>query len=102
MLASPLALPLIRLHPADNVAVARARIAPGAPLGEAGLAAEAEVPRGHKVAVAAIAVGEAVRKYGQVIGFASRPIAAGEHVHLHNMEMREGEVAHEFCADARP
>ena len=94
--------PLIQLNPADNVAVARARVAPGEPLGQAGLRAETEVPRGHKVAVAAIAAGEAVRKYGQVIGFASRPVAPGEHVHLHNMEMREGDVAHEFCADARP
>src|SRR3954451_8607903 len=102
MLASPPVLPIIQLNPADNVAVVRTQVAVGVPLGQAGLRAEIEVPRGHKVAVAAIAAGEAVRKYGQVIGYATRPIAPGEHVHLHNLEMREGNVAHEFCADARP
>ena len=102
MLDFPVVSPVIRLNPADNVAVARARVEPGVPLGQEGRRAETEVPRGHKVAVAAIAAGEAVRKYGQVIGFASRPVAPGEHVHLHNMVMREGDVAHEFCAGARP
>ncbi|WP_424136748.1 UxaA family hydrolase [Roseomonas chloroacetimidivorans] len=96
------ASPLICLHSKDNVAVVRARLEPGADLGRAGLRARTEVPRGHKVAVLAVSAGGAVRKYGQIIGYATRAIAAGEHVHLHNMEMREGVLEHDFCADARP
>ena len=41
---------------------------------------------GHKFAIEEIAQGEPVRKYGQIIGFASRPIAAGSHVHVHNLK----------------
>ena len=43
------------------------------------------VPPGHKVAVRAIAAGSPVRRYNQIIGFATRDIRAGEHVHLHNL-----------------
>src|SRR3954451_9320928 len=102
MSASIAMLPVIQLNPADNVAVARVKVVPGEPVGEGGLRARTEVPHGHKVAVAAIEPGQAVRKYGQVIGYATQRITPGEHVHLHNMQMGEGEVAHEFCADARP
>src|SRR3954453_8469828 len=45
--------------------------------------------RGHKVAGVAINAGEPVRNCGQIIGFASRDIAPGEHVHVHNLEYRE-------------
>ncbi len=48
--------------------------------------AHGPVPFGHKVALQAIARGAAVIKYGQVIGHASHDIAAGEHVHSHNLE----------------
>lgn len=43
------------------------------------------VPRGHKVALRDIADGAPVRKYGQVIGAATEPIRAGDHVHTHNL-----------------
>ena len=43
------------------------------------------VPSGHKVALRAVAEGAAVHKYGQVIGFATAPIAPGDHVHSHNL-----------------
>ncbi|TPG53829.1 altronate dehydratase [Roseomonas nepalensis] len=102
MLTSSLAPPVIHLNAADNVAVARSRVAVGASLGHGGLVAATDVPRGHKVAVAPIAAGQSVRKYGQVIGVAIADIAPGEHVHLHNMDMRDGDLVHEFCADARP
>lgn len=60
--------PLV-LNAADNVAI----------LTEKGVA-----PAGHKVARVAIAQGAAVIKYGQTIGYATAPIAAGDHVHSHN------------------
>ncbi len=49
------------------------------------MTAAGPVPRGHKVALVDLPEGAAVRKYGQTIGIASRPIAAGEHVHEHNL-----------------
>lgn len=50
-----------------------------------------DIPGGHKVAVHDIADGAPVHKYGTVIGFASQPIKAGEHVHVHNL--RFGDVS---------
>jgi altronate hydrolase len=92
--------PAVRLHPSDNVVVATADL-PAGP-GPAGLVLPAPVPRGHKVAVAAIAEGEPVRKYNQVIGFASAPIAAGEHVHTHNTAFRAFDRDYAFGADVVP
>jgi altronate hydrolase len=51
--------------------------------------ASVRIPRGHKMAVAPIAEGEPVRKYGQIIGFASKSIAPGQWVHEHNVAMRD-------------
>jgi altronate hydrolase len=95
--------PVIRLHPDDNIVVARAALMPGTALAEEGaVVAGARVPPGHKVAARAIAAGEPVRRYGQIIGFASRPIAPGEHVHTHNCEMRDFARDYAYGADARP
>ena len=64
------------------------------------------IPPGHKVATRAIAVGESVRCYNQIIGFATKPIAAGEHVHTHNLGVGEGggnfERDYAFGADVKP
>jgi altronate hydrolase len=83
----------IRLSPDDNVVIAVDQITPGAQI--AGHAATERVPRGHKMAIAAIAEGEPVRKYGQIIGFASKPIAPGQWVHEHNVGL------HDFARDYR-
>jgi altronate hydrolase len=85
----------IRLHGADNVIVTTSSLPAGAALEEVAL--NAAVPSGHKVATGAIAAGEAVRKYDQVIGFASRDIAPGDHVHTHNCEFRA-----DFARDPAP
>jgi altronate hydrolase len=78
---------LVRVHPADDVAVAVAPLAAGdeACAGGASVRAAGDVPAGHKVALHAIAEGETVRKYGFAIGVATRSIAAGEWVHEHNL-----------------
>ena len=47
---------------------------------------------GHKYAIRDIAEGENVVKYGMPIGHATRPIAKGEHVHVHNVKTNLGEV----------
>lgn len=89
----------ILLNPVDGVAVARAAIRAGGETGIAGLAAIEMIPRGHKVALRAFAPGEEVRKFGQVIGVATQAIAAGSHVHLHNLAVVESEHAHQFSVD---
>ncbi len=84
------------LNVADDVAVAlrdlvageRVRIKAGAAVVE--LAALADVPLGHKLARRAIAAGEVVRKYGEPIGGATASIAAGAHVHVHNLASLRG------------
>ncbi|MBP2297303.1 UxaA family hydrolase [Azospirillum rugosum] len=97
----------IRLHPADNVVVAGVDLLPGTPLPDVDtgtdIATRAAIPSGHKVAVRAIAVGEPVRKYNQVIGFATQPIEPGDHVHVHNTGMGDSfERDYAFSADAHP
>ena len=83
----------IRLAPDDNVIVAVDQIPQGS--GVAGVNARERILRGHKMAVAAIAPNEPVRKYGQIIGFAVKPIAPGDWVHVHNVGM------HDFARDYR-
>lgn len=96
--------PFIRLHPNDDVLIARAQLVGGSVIEN--VAVKGLIPPGHKVATRAIAAGEPVRRYNQIIGFASRPIAAGEHVHTHNLGMGpEGgafERDYAFGADLKP
>jgi galactarate dehydratase len=82
-------LPLIRLNPADNVAVVRERIDPALTPEIEGIRLQNEIPRGHKIAVAAITKGDPVTKYGQTIGFATEDISPGQHVHTHNLAVGE-------------
>jgi len=93
--------PVIRLHPGDNVVIARATLLPGAPVHE-GMTAVERVPAGHKVAVRPIAAGEPVRRYGQIIGFATSAIEPGQHVHVHNIGMGDFAKDYAHSANARP
>ncbi len=79
----------VRLHRGDNVVVAVGRIAPGTRVASETVTARESVPSGHKIATRAIAAGEAVRKYGQVIGAATMEIAPGAHVHVHNLAVSD-------------
>ena len=96
--------PFIRLHPADDVLIARAQLVGGAQVEN--IAVKGLVPPGHKVATRDIAIGEPVRRYNQIIGFASKPIATGEHVHTHNLWVGEngGDFARDYAfgADVKP
>jgi altronate hydrolase len=76
----------IVLNQNDNVAVAVSNLAPGDEAAR-GVSVRQRVMRGHKVALAAIETGAPVVKFGQIIGFASVPIAAGDWVHEHNCWM---------------
>ena len=95
------AYPVILLRPGDGVAVARGRIEPGTAVAADVCAAE-RIPAGHKVALRAHAVGEAVSKYGQIIGFATEAIAPGGHVHVHNLGMGEFAKDYAYGEDAEP
>ncbi|MBV8488561.1 MAG: UxaA family hydrolase, partial [Planctomycetaceae bacterium] len=77
----------VLLQADDNVAVAARPIMAGTLLKLDGLVVEVREPiaLGHKLALRPIEAGQPIRKYGQIIGFASRPIAAGAHVHSHNL-----------------
>jgi altronate hydrolase len=94
--------PLIRLHPEDNVLVARQPLALGQSLPEFGVKARAQVPAGHKIAARAIAEGEPVRKYNAVIGVAARPIEAGDYVHSHNIKLVDFDRDPGFGLDVQP
>ena len=90
--------PVLRLHADDGVLIARRTLLEGT----AGLGNRQRIPAGHKVAARGHAVGEAVRRYGQIIGFATQPIAPGDWVHTHNLAM--GDFARDYAwgVDARP
>jgi altronate hydrolase len=92
--------PFIRLHPQDDVLIARSQLVGGT--AAESMVVKGLIPPGHKVATRAIAVGEPVRRYNQIIGFASKPIASGEHVHTHNLVMGDFERDYAFGADTKP
>ena len=92
----------IRLHPADDVVIARQQLVGGTKLLDENVTIAGLVPPGHKVASRAIAVGDPVRRYNQIIGFASRAIAPGEHVHLHNLAMGAFDRDYAIGVDAKP
>lgn len=75
---------LLRIHPADNILIALKDVSINQPMENGGVTREA-IRRGHKVASKAITKGSAILKFSQPIGIASRDIAVGEHVHLHNL-----------------
>jgi len=91
---------VIRLNPLDDVLIARQPLIEGLELPE-GIVVRQAIPAGHKVAARAIATGEALRRYGQIIGFASQAIAAGEHVHVHNLAMGDFSRDYAFGVDAK-
>jgi altronate dehydratase len=79
---------VLRIHLHDDVAIALEPLVAGSTieLEELEVAVREDIPIGHKVALHSISNGAPVVKYGVPIGRASCPIAAGEHVHVHNLE----------------
>jgi arabinonate dehydratase len=103
MLISLQDIPALRLHPEDDVAVALMPLAAGRRINLGGqpLRLAAAVNPGHKIALRAIAPGQPLRRYGQVIGFATRPIAPGDHVHTHNLAVGDMRLDYQFGTDVR-
>jgi altronate hydrolase len=94
--------PVIRIHAQDNVVIARQQLLGGTVLAQEGVTVSGLVPPGHKVATCAIAKGQPVRRYDQIIGMATRDIAAGEHVHTHNLAFSDFAREHAPGAAAQP
>jgi altronate hydrolase len=94
----------VHLRPQDNVAIVTKPIQPGTTLGSNGtaLTASARIGMGHKLALKPIKKGEAVYKYGQIIGFASQDIAPGDWVHVHNVAADLFERDYAFCSETPP
>jgi arabinonate dehydratase len=91
----------IRLHPNDDVVIARVEIPTGTMVTGEKLRAAARIPAGHKLAVRDIAAGQPVKRYDQIIGFATCAIKAGEHVHVHNLGMADFARDYSFCTDRK-
>ncbi|MBR4580626.1 MAG: altronate dehydratase [Lachnospiraceae bacterium] len=84
----------IRIHEADNVAVALEDLQKGETVRLSGMEiiCRDDIPAGHKIALKPIAEGEAVIKYGNPIGLSKSRIEEGNHVHIHNMKTGLGDL----------
>jgi len=84
--------PVIVISEKDNVATALEALAPGRIVQHNGTAITVRetIPRGHKIALVAVAAGAPVIKYGSSIGLATCDIPAGAHVHTHNVSSERG------------
>lgn len=104
MPAVPLSPLAVHLRPEDNVAIATRHLPPGQELQVNGYSVRLDkrVGLGHKIALLSIKKGDAVYKYGQIIGFASEDIAPGGHVHVHNLKADAFERDYGFCRDCPP
>jgi altronate hydrolase len=93
------------LHELDDVAIARHQLLGGTAL-PGGATSRGLIPPGHKVALHDLSSGHPVRRYNQVIGYATRAITAGEHVHVHNLGLLDDSLNAErdyaYCADLKP
>lgn len=89
----------LKLNDHDNILVAVDGLMPGATID--GVEVTARIMRGHKMAIAKIEKGQPVRKFGQIIGFASEDIAPGQHIHTHNCAYAEFDRDYAYAQDAR-
>jgi altronate hydrolase len=90
--------PVLLLNPADPLVVATRDLAVGEALGLGDITPSEPIGRGHKLAIKPIESGAPVRKLGQVIGIATKEIAPGQHIHVHNVEFRPSTADHAIGA----
>ncbi len=98
--------PLVRLHPDDNIAIAKRSVPKNTLLtfdhDGSVLTTQDEIDLGHKMALVPIKTGQPVRKFGQLIGFATLDIAPGEWVHSHNLGAGELHLDYAYATDVPP
>jgi altronate hydrolase len=95
----------VLLEPNDDVVIAKQPLLPGTQLlmGDGSIIRVSQVvPPGHKVAVHDIPVDGRVMRYGQLIGFASKEIKKGQHIHTQNLYIKEFDKDYAFCEDYAP
>src|ERR1043165_2487636 len=88
----------IRLHPQDDVVIARVELPAGTMVPRESIRVSVRVPPGHKVAVRDVPKGQPVHRYNQIIGFATQDIKAGDHVHVHNVAMGDFQRDYAYCS----
>ncbi|MEZ5830930.1 MAG: altronate dehydratase family protein [Dongiaceae bacterium] len=86
--------PVLHLNASDPLVVATRDLAVGEEIGFGTVAPSEPIARGHKLAILPIEAGAPVRKFGQIIGNATQPIAPGQHIHVHNVEFRPSAADH--------
>lgn len=105
-MATPIDCPLVRLHPEDNIAIAKRSVGKDVLLtfdhDGSTLTTRDVIDLGHKMALVPIAQGQSVRKFGQMIGFANSDISPGDWVHSHNLGMGELHLDYAYASDVPP
>ncbi len=94
--------PTLRLNPADDVVITTRELSSGFNIDIEKVTTTERIPHGHKVATRAVAKGAPVRRYNQIIGFATKDIAVGQHVHTHNIEVQTFARDYKYGEDAKP
>ncbi len=94
--------PTLRLNPNDDVVIAARPLQAGAKVEAEGVTCVDAIPAGHKLAVRAVANGQPVKRYDQIIGFATADISPGQHVHTHNLAFEMFERDYAVGVDAKP
>jgi len=94
--------PVIRLHPQDNIVVARVDVAIGTEVPAENFVSRSQTPAGYKIAARRIARGEPILKYNTTVGFANADIEPGTMVHSHNTEFREFDRDYAHATEYRP
>ena len=94
--------PIIRLHPNDNIVVARIDVAIGEAVPSENFTSRSQVPAGYKIAARKILKGEPILKYNVTVGFANTDIEAGMMVHSHNTEFREFDRDYAYASEYQP
>jgi len=102
---SPLSDVAIQLHPQDQVVIAKANLQAGTRLvldDERQITVRGFIPAGHKIALMGVASGDPIRRYGQIIGFATQAVQPGDHVHTHNLSVQDFNRDYAFGVDVKP
>ncbi|MFZ9297467.1 MAG: UxaA family hydrolase, partial [Hylemonella sp.] len=94
--------PVIRLHPNDNVVVARVDVGIGTEVSAENFTSRSQVPAGYKIAARKILKGQPILKYSVTVGFANTDIEAGTMVHSHNTEFREFDRDYAHASEYKP
>lgn len=94
--------PIIRLHPNDNIVVARVDVGIGTEVPSENFTSRSQVPAGYKIAAKKILKGEPILKYNVTVGFANTDIEAGTMVHSHNTEFREFDRDYAYSSEFKP